>query len=173
MIYMRKAGPKDLLAIMKIIEEARAFLAASESDQWQNAYPAVLDIEEDFAKEQAYVLLVDDKIAGYCAIITGEEPAYSQITDGTWSNQNLDYVTIHRIALSNEFRGQSLTRYLFSNIFTLMLSKGYSDFRLDTHPVNKLMQHVFEREGFVKRGLVQFEGERFAYQIEVGGRINE
>ncbi|KKW70719.1 hypothetical protein VN96_2354 [Lactococcus cremoris] len=57
MIYMRKAGPKDLLAIMKIIEEARAFLAASESDQWQNAYPAVLDIEEDFAKEQAYVLL--------------------------------------------------------------------------------------------------------------------
>ena len=27
MIYMRKAGPKDLLAIMKIIEEARAFLA--------------------------------------------------------------------------------------------------------------------------------------------------
>ena len=49
MIYMRKAGPKDLLAIMKIIEEARAFLAASESDQWQNAYPAVLDIEEDFA----------------------------------------------------------------------------------------------------------------------------
>ena len=35
------------------------------------------------------------------------------------------------------------------------------------------MQHVFEREGFVKRGLVQFEGERFAYQLEVGGRINE
>ncbi|MCT1186334.1 GNAT family N-acetyltransferase [Lactococcus lactis] len=167
MIYMRKAGPKDLLSIMKIIEEARTFLADSGSDQWQNAYPAVFDIEEDFAKEQAYVLLVDDKIAGYCAIITGEEPAYTQITDGAWSNQNFDYVTIHRIALSNEFSGQSLTRYLFSNIFTLMLSKGYSDFRLDTHPVNKLMQHVFEREGFVKRGLVQFEGDRFAYQLEL------
>ena len=81
MIYMRKAGPKDLLSIMKIIEEARTFLADSGSDQWQNAYPAVFDIEEDFAKEQAYVLLVDDKIAGYCAIITGEEPAYTQITD--------------------------------------------------------------------------------------------
>lgn len=25
MIYMRKAGPKDLLSIMKIIEEARTF----------------------------------------------------------------------------------------------------------------------------------------------------
>lgn len=69
MIYMRKAGPKDLLSIMKIIEEARTFLADSGSDQWQNAYPAVFDIEEDFAKEQAYVLLVDDKIAGYCALL--------------------------------------------------------------------------------------------------------
>ena len=29
MIYMRKAGPKDLLSIMKIIEEARTFLADS------------------------------------------------------------------------------------------------------------------------------------------------
>ena len=53
MIYMRKAGPKDLLSIMKIIEEARTFLADSGSDQWQNAYPAVFDIEEDFVKEQA------------------------------------------------------------------------------------------------------------------------
>ncbi|WP_315992054.1 hypothetical protein [Lactococcus lactis] len=47
-------------------------------------------------------MLVDDKIAGYCAIITGEEPAYTQITDGAWSNQNFDYVTIHQfVCLTN------------------------------------------------------------------------
>ena len=167
MIYLRKAQQKDLLEIMKIIEEARAFLATSGSDQWQNAYPAKSDIEADFAKEHGYVLLVDGKVAGYCAIIVGEEVAYTKITDGAWTNESFDYVTIHRIALSNEFRGKSLTKYLFSNIFSLMSEKGYRDYRVDTHPVNQLMQHIFEREGFVKRGIVQFEGERFAYQLEL------
>ncbi|RZI49319.1 GNAT family N-acetyltransferase [Lactococcus kimchii] len=167
MIYLRKAEPKDLAEIMRIIQQARAFLAAAGSDQWQAAYPATADIERDFAKAQAYVLVVDGKIGGYCALVVGEEPAYTRIREGAWTNENLDYVTVHRIALSDEFRGQSLTKQLFSNLFSLMYAAGYRDFRVDTHPVNKVMQRVFEREGFVKRGLVQFEGDRIAYQLEL------
>ena len=34
---MRKTGTKELLSIMKIIEEARTFLTDTGSDQWQNA----------------------------------------------------------------------------------------------------------------------------------------
>lgn len=48
-----------------------------------------------------------------------------------------------------------------------MTAQGYRDFRVDTHPLNQVMQRVFEREGFIQKGLVEIEGERLAYQLEV------
>ena len=153
---------------MQLIKEARVFLGKSGSDQWQGVYPTAENILDDMTKNQGYVLMVGDQVAAYSAVIMGEEPAYTQITDGKWSNDSLDYVTIHRIAVSDQYRGKSLTKYLFSNIFSLMQVRGYCDFRVDTHEMNLIMQHVFEREGFVKRGLVQIEGDRIAYQLELG-----
>lgn len=49
-----------------------------------------------------------------------------------------------------------------------MQARGYNDFRVDTHPANAVMQAVFEREGFEKRGMVFYEGDRFAYQLLLG-----
>ncbi|MFC4653200.1 GNAT family N-acetyltransferase [Lactococcus nasutitermitis] len=167
MIYLRKAVLTDLSKIINIIEEARIFLGKSGSDQWQDGYPEQSNITDDIAKGQGYILVVDDEVAAYSAIITGEEPAYTKITDGAWSNDNKDYVTVHRIAFSDNFRGHALTKFLFSNIFTLMNARGYQDFRVDTHEMNAIMQHVFEREGFVKRGIVVFDGVRLAYQREL------
>ncbi len=167
MIYLRKANLTDLSKIMKIIAEAKVFLGKSGSDQWQGIYPAREDVVDDLAKNQAYVLDVDGEVAAYSAVITGEEPNYTKITNGSWTNDNLDYVTVHRICFSDQFRGQELTKYLFSNIFTLMNAQGYRDFRVDTHEMNRIMQHVFEREGFEQRGIVQIDGERIAYQKEL------
>lgn len=167
MTYLRKAKKSDLPAIMEIITQAKRFLDASGSDQWQGDYPALKNIEADLLNQVGYVLVSADKIAGYSAVITGEEPNYTKITDGRWSNTSKDYVTIHRIALSQQFRGQALTKVLFSNIYSLMYEKGYSDFRVDTHEMNQIMQHVFEREGFVYRGQVIVEGARKAYQKEL------
>lgn len=167
MIFLRKAEPVDIAGIMTIIEEAREFLRVSGSDQWQSGYPAASDVERDIELGQGYVLVVDGVLAGYAAVITGEEPAYTKITEGSWSNDSLDYVTVHRLALSDTFRGKSLSRFMFSDIFTLMKARGYKDFRIDTHAKNKIMQHIFEREGFVKRGLVWIEGERIAYQLNL------
>ncbi|WP_374285853.1 GNAT family N-acetyltransferase [Lactococcus sp.] len=167
MVYLRQATSSDVTDIMQIISEAKIFLGKSGSDQWQGEYPAIENIEEDLANQVAYVLEIDGKVAGYSAVITGEEPNYTKITDGKWSNDSLDYVTVHRIALSDEFRGQSLTKFLFSNIYSLMNEKGYRDFRVDTHEMNQIMQHVFEREGFIYRGQVIIDGLRRAYQKEL------
>lgn len=167
MIYLKKAKKADLPFIMPIISQAREFLGKSGSDQWQGEYPAVSDIEADLNAETGYLLEVDGQVAAYSAVITGEEPNYTKITDGSWLNESRDYVTVHRIAVSDQFRGRNLTQFLFSSIFTLMQSKGYHDFRVDTHEKNQIMQHVFEREGFIYRGKVIIDGERLAYQLEL------
>ncbi|WP_081168436.1 GNAT family N-acetyltransferase [Lactococcus garvieae] len=168
MIYLRKANLSDVADIMPIITQAREFLGNSGSDQWQAEYPAKTDIENFIGEDVGYVLVVDETVAGFCAVITGEDTQYTKIYDGSWLNDNLDYVTVHCLALSDQYRGRGLTKYLFSNIFTLMYARGYRDFRVDTHPANSVMQAVFEREGFEKRGMVFYEGDRFAYQLLLG-----
>ena len=168
MIYLRKAALSDIPSVMPIIVQAREFLGKSGSDQWQAEYPAQSDIENFIHKDVGYVLIVGEEVAGFCAVITGEDTQYTKIYKGKWLNDNLDYVTVHCLALSDQYRGLGLTKYLFSNIFTLMQARGYKDFRVDTHPDNAVMQAVFEREGFEKRGMVFYEGERIAYQLLLG-----
>lgn len=165
MIYLRKASLADVSKVMPIIEEARIFLGKSGSDQWQDEYPRESDVAGFITRDVGYVLVVDQKVAGFCAILTGEDKQYTKITNGAWLNDNLDYVTVHCLALSDEFRGQGLTKILFSNIYTLMMAQGYNDFRVDTHAMNAVMQAVFLREGFVRTGDVYYEGDRLAYQL--------
>ncbi|MEY8442977.1 GNAT family N-acetyltransferase [Lactococcus ileimucosae] len=168
MIYLRKASLSDIPSVMPIIAQAREFLGKSGSDQWQAEYPAQSDIENFIHKDVGYVLIVGEEVAGFCSVITGEDTQYTKIYKGKWLNDSLDYVTVHCLALSDQYRGLGLTKYLFSNIFTLMQARGYKDFRVDTHPANAVMQAVFEREGFEKRGMVFYEGERIAYQLLLG-----
>ncbi|HEY4399959.1 MAG TPA: GNAT family N-acetyltransferase [Lactobacillaceae bacterium] len=164
--FLRRAVAQDLPAIMPLIEAGRAFLATQKIDQWQNAYPASADIAADIAQNVGYVLVVDQQIAGYTALIIGEETAYTNIEQGAWERpQATDYAALHRIAMSQDFRGQGLTRLLFNSAFTLLQARGIFDVRVDTHPENTVMQHVLTKQGFVKRGVVQFEGARWAYQL--------
>jgi ribosomal protein S18 acetylase RimI-like enzyme len=159
---IRQAKLADLPEIVAVIESARAFLKAQGLDQWQkSAYPDASDIRADIAKGVAYILTVDSKIAGYAAVIRGFDPAYDKI-QGAWLNENHDYVTVHRLALSSQFRGQALGQQFLNAIFDAF--SNYQDFRVDTHPDNHIMQHILIKLGFKACGTVMFEGARVAYQ---------
>jgi GNAT superfamily N-acetyltransferase len=163
---LQQADRSALAEILQLIEEARAFLKHQGFDQWQHGYPAATDIENDMELQQAYILQIDGRIAAYCAVIRGEEPAYSKITGGRWGNDSRDYVTVHRIAMADCFRGQGLMPFLWAEIYQLADSWSCPDVRVDTHPENGIMQKTLIREGFIRRGIVKFEGLRIAYQKE-------
>jgi len=73
MIYLRKAELSDVWAIMPIIEQARQFLKEAGSNQWQGTYPSKVDIEKFISREVGYVLVVDNEVSSFCALITGED----------------------------------------------------------------------------------------------------
>lgn len=159
---IEKAKQADLSQIIEVIESARAFLKAQGLDQWQtSAYPSSTDVLSDIEKGVGYVLRHDGVLAGYAAVITGFEPAYDQLK-GAWLNHNRDYVTVHRLAISSQVRGQSLGQKLFTDVFETF--DTYTDFRVDTHPDNQIMQHILTKLGFESCGIVIYEGERVAYQ---------
>ncbi|HEY0222465.1 GNAT family N-acetyltransferase [Lactovum miscens] len=168
MIYLRQATLSDVSAIVPIINDAKKFLSGFDTDQWQGNYPARSDIERFINNKEGYVLIVDDEVAGFSALIAGEDKAYTTIENGDWTNDNFAYIAVHCIAFSDKYRGLGLATSLFTAVFTLGYERGIKDFRVDTHPNNKIMQHVFEREGFVRRGDVTIsDGARWAYQLEL------
>lgn len=171
LIYTRKANNLDLTPIMKIIKEAKQFLKDSGSSQWQGKYPDYAAIQTDIDQQNGLILVVDDKIAGYAAVITGIEPTYLDI-EGTWKNDTDRYATIHRIAISSSFRGMHLADKFISNIISIKLAKGIKNFRIDTSRKNKIVQHIATSHNFVYRGIVYVSEDpedksRLAYELNL------
>ncbi len=168
--YLRKTTVQDLPTVLKIIQSAQEFLKDQGIDQWQDGYPALPDLEADVTNHMGYVLIIEGKIAGYAALLLGADPNYAIIQEGTWQGaKNAKYSAIHRIAMSPNFRGQHLSEKMISGLLTLSYEFGYSQVRIDTHPDNKLMQHLITKCGFDYRGIVLMDNDpkeiRRAYQL--------
>ncbi|WP_312221212.1 GNAT family N-acetyltransferase [Streptococcus parasuis] len=158
---IRLAHPNEIEAIVNVLEEARAFLASSGIHQWQGEYPNKDNIFDDILSGRGYVGLVDGKVAAYAAVNRGQEEEYEAIYDGKWRHNNPVYTTFHRVATSNEFRGQGVIQTFLQGL--IEGQKG-PDFRCDTHEQNKVMQHILQKLGYVYCGKVPIDGERLAYQ---------
>ena len=171
-IYLRRAQLQDLPAIMKIIDDAKELLKKNGSPQWQNGYPNQETLTQDIAMQTNWVLINDNKVAATATLKLTPEPTYRNITQGQWQQPDEPYATIHRVAISSNYRGQGLSKLLFSNLLTVGQMQGIKNFRVDTHRSNKAMQHIAENFNFKKRGIIkvndQNDPERLAYELNLG-----
>ena len=170
--YLRRAQLQDLPAIMKIIDDAKELLKKNGSPQWQNGYPNEETLTQDIAMQTNWVLINDNKVAATATLQLTPEPTYRNITQGQWQQPDEPYATIHRVAISSNYRGQGLSKLLFSNLLTVGQMQGIKNFRVDTHRSNKAMQHIAENFNFKKRGIIkvndQNDPERLAYELNLG-----
>lgn len=168
--YVRAATTADIPQMLAIIDQGRQLLAADQIPQWQDGYPAIADLQADIDANQAWLLIVDGKIAGTAALLTTPDPNYADIYQGAWSPATSDgYSSIHRIAIAGGYHGQHLTDFYFSNLMTLSYQQGLRQVRIDTHALNVRMQHIIEKAGFTYRGIVYMDhdatDQRNAYQL--------
>ncbi|MCD7121949.1 GNAT family N-acetyltransferase [Limosilactobacillus albertensis] len=171
-LYLRRTQVQDLDAVMQIIDSAKAFLKQNNSPQWQDGYPNRKVFAKDISMQTNWVLVNGDNITATATLQLTPEPTYQVITHGQWSQPNEPYATIHRVAISDAYRGQGLSRLLFSNLLTVGLMQGIKNFRIDTHKSNKAMQHIIKSFNFQKRGIIMVneknDPERLAYELNIG-----
>ena len=171
-IYLRRAQLQDLTAIMKIIDDAKELLKKNGSPQWQNGYPDQETFTQDIVMQTNWILINDNKVVATATLQLTAEPTYRNITQGQWQQPDEPYATIHRVAISSNYRGQGLSKLLFSNLLTVGQMQGIKNFRVDTHRSNKAMQHIAENFNFKKRGIIkvndQNNPERLAYELNLG-----
>ncbi len=158
---IRKAKPTDLSSILKVYEIAREYMRKSGNpDQWGTDKPKQELLEEDIRKGQLFVGESEDGAIRFVfAFILGEDPTYSYIEDGAWLSDE-PYGTIHRIAGDGTVSGVVQKAVTYGR-------QWVSSIRIDTHEKNTTMQHVVEKLGFVRCGIIYISDgtPRIAYQL--------
>lgn len=162
MCTLALATMDDLALCNEIINIGRAFQKEQGFLQWTENYPNIDTLRDDIAQRKGYVLKIGGEIAGYLCIDFGGEAAYNAIR-GAWNTPE-PYAVVHRLAIHDRFRGRGLASAAFGLIEQLCAEKQIGAIRIDTGLSNYRMQHILEKSGFRRCGLVTVQGgDRIAY----------
>lgn len=143
---IRKTTLSDLDRVMEIYALARAFMRKTGNrTQWEDGYPPRSLIEKEIAAGRSFVIETESGVHAVFSFLLGEDPTYRRI-DGAWLSDG-PYGTIHRIAGDGTLSGVFAAAVAFCQKVTLHL-------RVDTHEDNKIMQHVIEKSGFTRCGVI-------------------
>ena len=157
MIQPRLAQPSDHEAIMTLIGHAQAYIRTFGIDQWQDGYPEPECIRADIEEQVGWVFDDNGRIAGYCVLLAGKEPIYDTI-EGKWITAGDNYLTIHRMAIDDAWRGQGLSSQMIAFAETFAGEKRLLSVRADTHTGNLAMRGLLEKKGFAYCGTVSYAG---------------
>ena len=156
----RGAVRGDLPQILKIYAHARAVMKASDNPtQWGDNFPPQELLEEDIDSNRLFLYVVNGQIEAVFAFILGVDPTYAAIEDGQWLDDTLPYGTVHRLASAGKHKGVGKAVLDWS-------MEHCQSLRADTHADNKIMQHLLEKNGFTRCGVIHVAdgSPRFAYQ---------
>ncbi|MBD1420963.1 MULTISPECIES: GNAT family N-acetyltransferase [Sphingobacterium] len=152
----RQAQSEDIPQIWEILERAIQRRKEEGSNQWQDGYPNVSVIRTDIEKGHGYVLTDGGIIAGYCAILINDEPAYANL-QGQWLTAG-DFVVYHRVALAEEYLGKGLAQKMLLYIEDFARQHNIYSVKADTNFDNGGMLNIFKKLGYAYCGEVFFRG---------------
>lgn len=153
----------DLDGLEAVYAAARRYMVQSGNPaQWGDGYPRRALLEADIQAGELYAAEREGRVCGAFAFPLGEDPTYAVIEEGQWLN-GAPYGTIHRLA------GDGTEKGLFARC--LAFCRGITpNIRADTHRDNRTMQHLLEKHGFVRCGIIHVSdgSPRIAYQLPAG-----
>ena len=160
---LRKANHSEIPAIWEILQQAIEQRRLDGSQQWQDGYPNPETIANDIKNGHGFVLIDNEEVIAYAAIIFEPEPAYEEIV-GKWLT-NGEYVVIHRVAVSNTVKGKGIATRLFQLIEQLSIENKVYSIKVDTNFDNIPMLKIMDRLDYTYCGEVFFRGSaRRAYE---------
>ena len=196
MFTLTKAMPGDEALCMEIIADGRQFQQEQGFVQWTEAYPALPDIAEDIITNRAKSAM-DDYFDYYPELETrlnqaGKDKELHEVrraadlanifyvrqketrglVHAIWRAKRFvgdePYAVLRRLAFNARGRGRGLTRVLFDLAAERSRERGITYLRLNTGLQNSRMQHILEKNGFTRRGIIVFKGsQKYAYDKRI------
>ena len=165
-LTFRMANESDRESILEIYLEGSNSLKEDGVDQWQGNYiPSFKDIDEHLGID-LYVLEYHKSVVSTVCLVEGIDEDYENIK-GKW-NTSIPYISIHKVATSNEYKKQSFAKKMMCYVENFALRKK-CDLRIDTHKDNKKMRNFILSCSYKYAGEVVLQGklERLAYDKKV------
>jgi len=160
----RKAVNEDLEKAWDIVSSARDHMVTIGRNQWSATYPTVEIVAKDIEDGNAFVIVDGENIAAYGCVMLNGEPEY----DKPWCEWDIDgdYIVVHRLAVSQSYRGKGLARMFFAEVEAMALSQNVASLKVDTNHDNIEMLHLLPSIGFTRRGKVVYYGKnkRIAFE---------
>lgn len=171
---IRTTALDDVDAVMDVISDGRASLAALGIDQWQNGYPSRDQVIGDVERGEGWVAEEGGRIIGCAMIGCGGDPDYDEMAEGAWLSSSTSeapgYVVVHRIASASNAGRRGVASALLAQAEHVAAALGRESIRMDTHPGNIPMQRFLEKHGFKRCGVIMLSNpaettpERLAYE---------
>jgi ribosomal protein S18 acetylase RimI-like enzyme len=165
---IRQSTLQDVPSIMTIINDAKAYLASQNIDQWQNGYPNEEQVKNDIEKEESYVVVNDENQVMATSMFTlRKEPTYRVVIDGKWIvPEEETYGVIHRLAIKKEYRKLGLATFLFDEFHQQLKNKNIKSLKIDTHEENLGMQSLIKKLGYQYCGIIytSYNAKRLAFE---------
>ncbi len=159
-MQIRKSTLQDLQAIEQLYAEARVFMKENGNPtQWGDNYPPIDLIKEDIENQVSYVCEdAGNIVATFFYMERLDDPTYHIIENGNWISEEA-YGVIHRITAKRGTKG----------VASYCITKCHEEcghLRMDTHENNIPMQHLLEKLGFHKCGIIYVAdgSPRIAYE---------
>lgn len=166
---LTRATVQDMGALLQIVHDAQALLAADGIDQWQDGYPNEQTLLADIEAQALFVYRLEGMPVAMAAILHGPDPDYAHIEDGAWDYPHAPYMVIHRVAVAASVRGKHIAGPWYDACIDYALQQGVQDIRVDTHPDNLRMQALITSSGFIRQGIVTVRSnpnaKRIAYAL--------
>ena len=161
----RKTTIEDINNVMNIINEAKEYFRKNRIDQWQNGYPNSDTIHTDIKNNSSYILESENKILATAMVSFEEDKTYKNIYNGEWLN-NGDYAVIHRIAVSENSKGNGIASTIIRKEENLCKENKVQSIKVDTHKDNISMQKLLRKNDFKYCGIIYLEdgSERIAFE---------
>lgn len=145
---VRPANAADLPALMHLIRHVVPLMRQSGNFQWDDHYPNHAVFEADIAKQQLWVAVIDELLAGVAAITEEQEPEYAQV--GFDLSQRA--IVTHRLAVDPAFRGRGVAVALLNQAEQIAIERGIAYLRIDTNSENQVTQALFPKLGYCYAG---------------------
>jgi GNAT superfamily N-acetyltransferase len=166
-MIIRPATSADIPALLDLIKRVVPLMHATGNFQWDEQYPNEAVFGADIVKQQLWIALIDEQLAGVAALTEDQEPEYAQV--GFDLSERA--IVTHRLAVDPAFQGQGVAAALLNQAEQLALERGVSYLRVDTNSENQATQRLFPKLGYQNAGEITLSfrpGLRFmAYEKKI------
>ena len=149
-LTFRKAKLEDLIQIKEVYNYAYNHMKDEGNvNQWSDYISFEIGVINYINNNCFYVVVDENEIVGFFALIYGIDVTYNDIRNGNWVNNN-EYVTIHKIAV--KYYQRKIASKILAYIIEKIKKEDINNIRIDTHKDNISMQTFLNKNGFIHCG---------------------